>query len=143
MYKCEEKPPSQHPKEFDMANHDRPHSEAPPGIVPGNFQATVFLTIDNAIIAIADHLRGIEVLDHRAFEYTMISADLVHRLSNGGLEEDNEWKVLLGHSLRLLHKHMDLFVAALQEIEVGLPRYMMYGSAMGIVAGLSFSLLRA
>ena len=112
-------------------------TNASAGVIPGNFLGTVFLTIHISSNAIVTYLRQISVPFYRRFVYCLISLDITNELTRRGLEFDPVRRRFLGHSPSVLRRNIQDLVDALEEIDEGHPRYMMYGIVMRIVAELA------
>ena len=121
-----------------QAENELAFMNVPLGVVPGNFLATVFLTMHISLSGIVHYLRTIPIPFFRAFMYWSISLDIINELSDGGLEEHPTLSGFIGYSPQALRQHIENLVAALDEIEEGHPRHMMYGAVMRIIAELVF-----
>ena len=125
---------------FDQGEEGTGGTGPAAGVVPGNFLATVFLTIHISSNAIVTYLRLIPIPFYRMFVYCLISLDIANELSQRGLEVDPVSRRFIGHSPRVLRRNIEDLIAALEEIDQGHPRDMMYGIVMRIIAELAYLL---
>ena len=109
----------------------------PRNVIPGNFLGTVFLTIHISSNAIVTYLRLIPSPFHRMFIYCMISLYIASELIHRGLEHNPVSRPFISHSIPILRQSMTDLVEALEEIDEGHPREMMFGMVMRIVAELA------
>ena len=108
-------------------------------MVSDNFLSTVFLAIHVSLSGIVTYLRMIPDEFFRILMYWAITLDVINELSGGGLQGHPALGMFLGGSPPELHQHIENLVAALTEIEEGLPRHAMYETVMRIIGVLAFS----
>ena len=117
---------------------EMPVMNAPPGIVPGNFLATIFLTVHISLNAIVNYLRMIPIPFFRGLMWWLTSIDIVNRLSDGALEEHPRLGRLVGNSPQELRQHIENLATALEEVHEGAPRLVMYNTVMRMIQELVF-----
>ena len=111
---------------------------APPGIVPGSFFLTIFLTIHLSVVEIVHSLRQIPIPSMRSYLYFMVSVNVMHQMTDDGFENDPVFEEFVGQVPQALHGAIENLASALQEIGEGQPRTQVYALVMRVIVDLAF-----